>query len=93
MELTDEEKSLIQNALVEYEENHYESESQDWQKQINKLIERFLKWKKNIVYVRNVKRKFLKGSMKKIKNFVMSVQLNKEMLYWRWNKNDNRRWS
>ena len=37
MELT--EKEIIHKALVEYEENYYASESQRWQKIINKLIE------------------------------------------------------
>lgn len=29
---------MILEALVEYEENHYESEDDEWQRQINRLI-------------------------------------------------------
>lgn len=32
---------MIYKALVEYEENHYEMEDDKWQKQINKLIEKY----------------------------------------------------
>jgi len=41
MELTKTEKEIISKALKEYEENHYSSESQDWQKIINCLMEKF----------------------------------------------------
>ena len=39
IKLTKEEIEIIRNALVEYEENHYESESQGWQYKINNLID------------------------------------------------------
>lgn len=32
---------IIKNALIEYEENHYFSENNKWQKTINKLITQF----------------------------------------------------
>ena len=38
-ELTD--KEIISLALREYEENHWETESQKWQKNINKLMEKY----------------------------------------------------
>lgn len=32
---------IMLDALIEYEENHYESEDNEWQKQINKLISQY----------------------------------------------------
>ena len=40
-ELTKKDKEIIKKAIIEYERNHYESENQEWQDVINKLIERF----------------------------------------------------
>lgn len=39
MELT--KKQIISIALKEYEESHWSSESQGWQKNINELIEQY----------------------------------------------------
>ena len=35
------EKEIIGKALKEYEENHWNSESQEWQKFINALLEKY----------------------------------------------------
>lgn len=32
---------MVLNALIEYEENHYESEDDKWQKQINRLMSEY----------------------------------------------------
>jgi hypothetical protein len=40
---TNTEIEIIKKALVEYEENHYETEDDEWQRIINNLIEYFLK--------------------------------------------------
>ena len=37
---------MILKALIEYEENNYNSEDEEWQKQINKLIEEYTKKEK-----------------------------------------------
>lgn len=34
-------KEIIYKALIEYEENHYEMEGEEWQKQVNKLIKEY----------------------------------------------------
>lgn len=34
---------MILKALVEYEDNHWETEDDDWQEQINNLISRYAK--------------------------------------------------
>lgn len=39
--ITSKEKSLVSDALKEYEENHYASEDIKWQKTINKLLDIF----------------------------------------------------
>lgn len=41
--ITNTDIEIIKKALVEYEENHYETEDDEWQKIINNLIEYFLK--------------------------------------------------
>jgi len=43
MELNKKEVELVKKAIIEYEENHYESESNLWQVKINKLIWRLNK--------------------------------------------------
>ena len=35
------ENKIIYEALVEYEENHWDSEGQRWQRVINKLIDKY----------------------------------------------------
>lgn len=39
--MTDDE--MIYTALVEYEENYWQVEGQKWQKQVNRLIEKYRK--------------------------------------------------
>lgn len=36
---TEQEIEIIKKALVEYEDNHYETEDEKWQETINDLIE------------------------------------------------------
>lgn len=38
-----EEATFINNALREYEENHYMEEDDEWQKKINSLIDKYYK--------------------------------------------------
>ena len=42
-EFTSEEMQIIRNALIEYEENHYQYEDGKWQNTINDLIDYFRK--------------------------------------------------
>tara|TARA_Y100000310_G_scaffold309683_1_gene354051 strand:+ start:50 stop:193 length:144 start_codon:yes stop_codon:yes gene_type:complete len=40
MRIGKEESKIIKNAVIEYEERHYNTENQIWQKRINNLIEK-----------------------------------------------------
>lgn len=33
------ENEIILNALIEYEENHFETEDEEWQKKVNNLLD------------------------------------------------------
>ena len=43
IDFTEEEMDIIRKAVNEYEENYYGSERQEWQRIINRLIDRIRK--------------------------------------------------
>lgn len=51
-DFTNKQIDIIKNALVEYEENHYMTEDNEWQNEINNLISYFKQAKKRYIMTR-----------------------------------------